>query len=127
MPRLFVSVSAVCLALAACTDAPSGAPEPAPRLAFVGTWAADAQWCANTAMTTDRVPVRISETRFEGYENSCDIIALDETGEGWDAQMICMAEGMEYRHTVRMVADGDTLRLTYLERGTDPIMLVRCD
>lgn len=126
MIRAIAILSSASMALAACTDAPVTAPEPAPQLAFVGTWAADAEWCSNTPMTTDRVPVRISETRFEGYENSCDIIALDETGEGWDAQMICMAEGMEYRHTVRMAVQGDTLRLTYLERGTEPITLVRC-
>lgn len=141
-----IGAAAALLALSAC-EAPSHAPSAAPadepaagRAATgsigdhmpgagpaspVGLWAADARWCA--APSGERRPIRITPTRFEGYENSCAIETLAETAAGYDAGLLCEAEGQVTRERVRMVVTGDTLRLTYLDRDGASVDLHRCE
>lgn len=94
---------------------------------FVGNWAAEAAWCANTSATTDQVPIRISAQRFEGYENRCDITAIQQSGDSYDASLACEAEGMVSREQVNMRVREDRMILTYADRGTEPVHLVRCE
>ena len=139
------AAAAAVLMLAACgeegnpptepAEPPTDAPTIDPTVAiqpgqgpdsFVGTWAADEAWCGNTSATTDQVPIRITAERFEGYENRCDITAIEQTGDSYDAHLSCEAEGMTSRETVNMRAVGDTLTLTWADRGGEPVRLVRC-
>lgn len=93
---------------------------------FVGTWAADEAWCGNTAAITDQVPIRISAQRFEGYENRCDITAIEQKADSYDASLSCESEGMTSREMVNMRVVGDRLTLTWADRGGEPVQLVRC-
>ena len=118
------------------TEAGSEAPPPTPPpgvgglmpgagpATFVGRWAAQASWCANT--TGAEQPITISTTRFEGYENSCAITSLDQAGDGYEATLACQAEGTTNRERVRLSAAGDALRLTWLNRDGAVVQLVRC-
>ncbi len=93
-------------------------------VSFVGRWAADVSWCLNTD-GAER-PITITPTRFEGYENSCAIGALDEVADGYVATLACVAEGMSTQERVKLSAADDVLRLTWLDRGSDPVMLRKC-
>ena len=124
----YLILSAAVLALAACepaAEAPeappaepsAGAPEtpeptsePTPA-AYVGAWAADPAWCENT--TGPERPVRITATRFEGYENSCDMTEVQPADGGWTATFTCQAEGMTNVESVDMRPSGDQLELTW--------------
>ncbi|MFN3816843.1 hypothetical protein [Brevundimonas sp.] len=138
-------LTAAALALTACgerTNPPTEPAEPvteAPTInptvpiqpgqgpeTFVGTWAAQAAWCGNTAATTDQVPVRITAERFEGYENRCDITAIQQRGDSYDASLACEAEGMTSREQVNMRVVADRLTLTWADRSGEPVQLVRC-
>ena len=92
----------------------------------MGTWAAEEAWCGNTSATTDQVPIRITAERFEGYENRCDITAIEQTGDSYDASLSCESEGMTSQETVNMRVVEDTLTLTYADRGGEPVAFVRC-
>lgn len=94
---------------------------------FVGLWAADAAWCANTAATTAQVPIRITTERFEGYENSCAVTGIRQAGDGYDAALSCEAEGETYQERVNLRVRDDRLTLTWSDRGTEPVHLVRCE
>jgi hypothetical protein len=138
-------LSAACLAIAACgepTNPPGDPADPvteAPTInptvaiqpgegpeTFVGTWAAEEAWCGATSATTDQVPIRISAVRFEGYENRCDITAIEQSGDSYDASLACESEGMTSRETVNMRVVEDRLTLTWADRGGAPVQLVRC-
>ena len=142
---LLIAPAAAVLMLAACGEQTNPPTEPAEAVteaptvnptapiqpgegpeSFVGTWAAQAAWCDNTSATTDQVPIRITAERFEGYENRCDITAIEQTGDSYDASLACEAEGMTSRETVNMRVVEDRLTLTYADRGGEPVQLVRC-
>lgn len=91
---------------------------------FVGRWAADANWCANTSGPEQ--PIRLTPTRFEGYENSCGIASLAQVRDGYEAGLACQAEGQASQERVRLSVQGDVLRLTWLDRNEAVLMLVRC-
>ncbi len=91
---------------------------------FVGRWADDVSWCLNT-QGPER-PIEITPTRFEGYENSCAIGAVDQVADGYVATLSCTAEGASTQERVKLSASDDVLRLTYLDRGGDPVMLRKC-
>lgn len=91
---------------------------------FVGTWAAETSWCANT--TGDRRPITITTMRFEGYENSCAISSLDQVADGYEATLACQSEGVTTRERIRLTAQGETLRLTWLTRENAVVVLRRC-
>jgi hypothetical protein len=91
---------------------------------FVGRWAANAAWCADPG--GDERPIEITPMRFEGYENSCDIASITEVASGYDAALVCAAEGQTRRERVRLAVSGDMLTLVYLDRGNALIRLGRC-
>lgn len=112
--------------------APPSAPPPGvgsvmpgsgPR-SFVGRWAADVAWCPNT--TGAERPIEITTTRFEGYENSCAISAVDQIADGYEAALTCTAEGAVSNERVRLSVTGQTLRLTWLNRDNAAISLTKC-
>jgi predicted small lipoprotein YifL len=149
MPRLVPPAVLILLSLAACgergpvnpptepaapveavdpaapsdTGSPSMVPAPGPAN-FVGRWAADVSWCPNT-QGPER-PIEITLTRFEGYENSCAIGAVDQVADGYVATLACVAEGMSNQERVKFSVSDDVLRLTYLDRGGAPVMLRKC-
>ena len=91
---------------------------------FVGRWAASRSWCANTSGPEQ--PIAITTTRFEGYENGCDIAAIDQVQGGYVAQMSCMAEGVVSTERLRLGVGGDTLSLTWVDRKNVRTELTRC-
>jgi hypothetical protein len=91
---------------------------------FVGRWSAEPEWCA--APAGERRPIEITATRFEGYENSCAIAAVDQVAGGYDAVLDCTSEGRTNRERVGMAVTGDLLALTYLDRGGRSVRLVKC-
>ncbi|WP_054111760.1 hypothetical protein [Brevundimonas sp. AAP58] len=110
-------------AVPADTGAVSMVPGRGPT-SFVGRWAADVSWCLNT-QGPER-PIEITLTRFEGYENSCAIGAVDQVADGYVATLACVAEGMSYQERVKLSVTDDTLSLTYLDRSGGPVMLRKC-
>lgn len=146
MKQMLALAPAAFLALAACGEPTNPPTEPADPVtaaptvdptepvrpgdgpdSFVGSWAANADWCANTSATTDQVPIRITAERFEGYENRCDITAIEQSGDSYDAVLSCETEGMTSQERVNMRAVEDHLTLTYADRGGEPVQLVRCE
>jgi len=91
---------------------------------FVGRWAADVNWCA--APQGERRPIQITATRFEGYENSCMIAAVDEVADGYVATLACIAEGAALSERVRFQVTQDVMRLSYLDRAGEPVTLKKC-
>ena len=91
---------------------------------FVGRWASDVSWCA--APQGDRRPIEITSTRFEGYENSCEIAAVDEVADGYVATLACASEGTVRSERVRFQVSQDIMRLSYLDRAGEPVTLKKC-
>ena len=91
---------------------------------FVGRWAANAAWCGNT-QGAERA-IEISTTRFEGYENSCGIQSIRQVSDGYQASLVCAAEGQTTNEQVRMAVHGDAVRLTWLNRNNAVVTLARC-
>ncbi len=148
----FVLATALTLAVAACGQETAVNPptEPAPAIetpdiaapgvgsgsagaglmpgtgptSFVGRWSAKVEWCA--APSGEGRPIEITATRFEGYENSCGIATVDQTVNGYDATLRCQSEGTTTTERVTMVVAGQTLTLTYPDRGGDPVTLNKC-
>lgn len=110
-------------------DAPLPPAQPAParttgHAELLGNWAAYPAWCSDTA-GAER-PIRITLTRFEGYENSCAIEASRPLPEGHELDLICEAEGQQNRETIRASVTEDQLRLSYPDRGGGTVALTRC-
>lgn len=93
-------------------------------VSFVGRWAANRAWCANPR-GAER-PIEISATRFEGYENSCGILSVNQVADGYEAGLACSAEGQTSRERVRLSVQGEALELTWLNRNSATVSLVRC-
>lgn len=91
---------------------------------FVGRWAAEVAWCA--APQGAERPIEIAPTRFEGYENSCAIAAVDQIVDGYVATLACTSEGTMASERVRFQVTGDVMRLTYLDRGGGAVTLRKC-
>ncbi len=91
---------------------------------FVGRWAADVSWCA--APQGERRPIEITSTRFEGYENSCEIAAVDEVADGYVATLACVSEGTARSERVRFQVTDDVMRLSWLDRAGGPVTLRKC-
>lgn len=91
---------------------------------FVGRWASDVSWCA--APEGERRPIEITSTRFEGYENSCEIAAVEEVADGYVATLACVSEGAARSERVRFQVTQDVMRLSYLDRAGEPITLKKC-
>jgi len=91
---------------------------------LLGDWAASPAWCSNT--TGAERPIRITLTRFEGYENSCAIERSRLIAEGHELDLLCQAEGQETRETLRASATEDRLSLSYPDRDGATVALTRC-
>ena len=91
---------------------------------FVGRWAGNAAWCANTSGA--EAPITITPLRFEGYEHSCAITSLDQVADGYELTLACQAEGEASRERIRLSRQEDVLRLTWLNRNDAVVLLVRC-
>lgn len=91
---------------------------------FVGRWAANASWCANPQGA--QRPIEITTTRFEGYENSCGILSISQVADGYQASLACAAEGVTSNERIRMAVQGESMRLTWLNRNDAVVTLVRC-
>lgn len=91
---------------------------------FVGRWAARIAWCANSE--GPQRPVEITTLRFEGHENSCGIVAVNQVSDGYEASLACAAEGRTSNERVRMAVQGDVMRLTWLNRNDAVVRLMRC-
>lgn len=91
---------------------------------FVGRWSANAAWCPNPRGA--QRPIDISTTRFEGYENSCAITDISQISDGYEAALTCMAEGQTSDERVRLAVQGDSMRLTWLNRNSAAVTLSRC-
>lgn len=91
---------------------------------MIGTWAADLANCQNGAIT-------ITETRFEGAENGCDITSIVDNGDGsFTASLACTGEGATAGERISMVPlfapTGEGIGLTYLDRGNEQVTVLRC-
>ena len=91
---------------------------------FVGRWAADVRWCA--APQGAERPITITSTRFEGYENTCEIAAVEEVSDGYIATLACVSEGSARSERARFQVTDDIMRLTWLDRDGDPVILRKC-
>lgn len=122
---------------AAPIETPAGALIPAPGapgsssvlpgsgpVSFVGRWAADASWCA--ASQGEQRPIEITATRFEGYENGCDLTEVHQVGEGYVASLRCVSQGATVNERVRLIVADQTLNLTYLDRDGQSAALTKC-
>ena len=89
---------------------------------LVGSWGYDAPTCS--------APIAISETAFRGLENVCEITDWTVDGDTYTATMTCTGEGSTATERVAMTAlfgpRGEGLRLNYLDRGGDPVLVFRC-
>lgn len=103
----------------------TGGPRPGTGAAsFVGRWAADPAWCANTS-GAERA-IEITPTRFDGYENDCMIVSVDERPGGWTANLRCESEGQTRHERVQVAVADSVLDLTYLDRDGAAVKLTRC-
>ena len=91
---------------------------------FVGRWAADVTWCA--APAGDKRPIEITSTRFQGYENACEIAAVDEVADGYVATLACVSEGTARSERVKFSVTDDVMRMTWLDRPVDTVTLRKC-
>lgn len=111
-----MSLTMFVLLVSAC-DRPPGeiGPDPASApletgpvpAALVGKWAADPAWCAND--TGPERPVEITTSQFQGYENSCAVVAVTEDAEGFVAELRCQAEGQIVQERTRWQVSGQVL------------------
>lgn len=91
---------------------------------FVGRWASNVAWCANPQ--GDGHPIEITPTTFKGYENSCEIAALQEVADGYVATLACVGEGTATTERVHFNVSNDVLRMTWLDRDDEPFEYNKC-
>ena len=97
---------------------------PAAAAPLFGSWAADLREC-------DTFAVQISATQFLGAENQCDITGLTDNGDGtFTANLACNSQGQSASERIQMTPvfapSGEGVTLNYLDRGGDPVTLLRC-
>jgi hypothetical protein len=110
---------------AEAATAPAGTPAaPASDAApLFGSWGFDAPACSS--------PILISATSFEGAENTCEIGGFTDNGDGsFTASLDCSSQGQTANERVAMTPifgpQGEGIRLSYLDRGGDPVTVFRC-
>lgn len=107
----------------ASDDAATASPEPTPF--YVGEWAANPVWCTDQ---TDGFPITITQTRFEGRENICDMNGIEPTPEGGiTADLTCQAEGETVREPIAIAQAGADIAITWPDRGTETTIFSRCE
>jgi hypothetical protein len=100
--------------------APAAAGATAP---LFGSWATDPANCGT--------PIVISATSFAGAENSCEISGFTDNKDGtYTAAMSCNSQGQTANERIQMEPifgpAGEGVRMTYLDRGGDPVVVFRC-
>ncbi len=105
---------------------PAATPATAEGLApLFGSWAGQLADCGTLA-------IQVSETRFEGAENSCDIAGFSDNSDGsFTASMSCTGEGAKSEERVKMrplfAPTGEAIGLTYLDRDNAEATVLRCN
>jgi hypothetical protein len=78
--------------LAAIALSPAQAAEP-----YLGRWAEDPAWCANSASNTDDVPIAITARAIEFYATYCRVLSVTRQGgarrSSWRIRTSCRGEG----------------------------------
>jgi hypothetical protein len=137
----FAAVVIPAVVLSSCGDgtppaAPSSAAAPSPAAAqatpasaealapLFGTWALDPAKC-------DGPVLKISQARFEGAENGCDISGFTDNGDGsYTAAMSCTADGQTAGESIKMrpifAPTGEGIDLTYIDRDNLTTTVLRC-
>jgi hypothetical protein len=72
---------------------------------FIGIWAHQQEWCANSENigVSERAPIRITATRLEGLENSCDVLSVATSSIGRAVvDFSCAGEGVLYTQRKHM-------------------------
>ena len=96
--------------------------------AYEGVWALSEDICDVTPGSADPAPIAITEREFIGYENRCLIASAEEGTEGgWTLELVCEGEGVEYRETVDVDVDGETISLKSRDDDVPDTRLVRCE
>ncbi|MGR2739157.1 hypothetical protein ACUY1T_11980 [Billgrantia sp. Q4P2] len=116
------------IVLTGCDDEQAAAPDDEPALqdavAYVGRWAAKPAWCAGGG--EERV-IMISPSRFEGYENVCEMEVSQEAEDEWSAQLECSGEGTRSSEQIRLQLENhEAMTLTWLDRDDAEVSLMRC-
>lgn len=105
------------------TPAEASSPEPAPF--YIGRWAADPVWCTDQ---TDGFPITITEARFEGHENVCEMSDIEDTPEGGvTARLTCQSEGEVIEEPIVFSPAGPDLTIIWPDRGTEATTFSRCN
>jgi hypothetical protein len=143
--RRYLFALALPVLLAGCDQSPPAAPAPPPAATpapaapapaapppaqsstaiepLIGSWAATPENCAT--------PIVVAADRFEGAENSCTITGWTDNGDGTlTAATSCQSAGQTANERIRMEPlfgpQGEGIRLTYLDRGGDPVLVFAC-
>ncbi|HWA18228.1 MAG TPA: hypothetical protein VG757_04475 [Devosia sp.] len=139
----YLAALGVPLLLAACSGGPppatpadssSAAPQAAAAAPanndslapLFGTWAADLGQCGQQTG-----PIKISQTRFEGAENGCDITGYTDNGDGtFTAALACQSQGQTANENIRMrpifAPTGEGIDLVYVDRDNQAFTVLRC-
>ncbi len=92
-----------------------------------GIWAADPGWCVNAGRigSVTPAPIALTAAEFLGYENSCDLNGIEDTGlNAWVIDMACQSEGDIYDERRVVMVAGDDM---YMWFGTQaPVHFTRC-
>jgi hypothetical protein len=109
---------------APATAAPASKDALAP---VIGTWAADLSQCGNTAG-----PISISDTRFEGAENGCDIGSFTDNDDGTvTAALSCNSQGQTAKESIKLRPifgpSGEGIEMIYLDRDNKSFVVYRCE
>jgi hypothetical protein len=121
------SSSAAPQTAATAPQSAAAAPASAEGLApLFGTWPADLSQCGQTTG-----PIKISQTRFEGAENGCDISGYADNGDGtFTAALACQSQGQTANENIRMrpifAPTGEGIDLIYVDRGNQAFTVLRC-
>ena len=92
-----------------------------------GIWTADPAWCVNAGRigSVTPAPVALTAAEFLGYENSCELSRVEDTGlNAWVIDMACQSEGGIYDERRVVMVAGDDM---YMWFGTQaPVHFTRC-
>ncbi|RZJ86689.1 MAG: hypothetical protein EON88_24205 [Brevundimonas sp.] len=92
---------------------------------FVGRWAADPRQCPDGQVPDQAIT--ITPYAFQGYENRCDLMRIDELPGGYEVALRCQSEGRMTQERARFASTGPTLDILWLDRpGRPATKLLRC-
>ena len=96
---------------------------------FIGIWAHQREWCANSENIgfSERAPIRITATRLVGLENSCDVLKVATSSIGRVVvDFSCAGEGVLYtqRKHMSLAASGV---LYIANEGNSETEFFRCE